>query len=81
MPAAARRARGMYGVYVVCGIPGCRGGGKMGPERGGGVGGWSASNGLFDMSGVGGGESRFAVEDAGLVADGEIEPFIGKRSG
>lgn len=37
---ATRRARGMYGVYVVCGpAAGCLGGGSIGPGRGGGVGG------------------------------------------
>lgn len=38
--AAALRARGIYGVYVVCGpAAGCRGGGNMGPKRSGGAGG------------------------------------------
>ena len=80
---AARLFLGMYGVYVVCGIvEGCRGGGKTGPERGGGVGGGSAVSGLVVMDGVCGGDTRFVVELAGLMEEGEREPLlIGKRSG
>ena len=54
----------------------------MGPERGGGVGGCSGVRGLVYIAGVGGGETRVAVEDAGLVIDGEVDPLLmGKRSG
>ena len=75
--AAARRARGMYGVYVVCGAAeGCRGGGRMGPGRGGGMG----SSGEEGLRGVEGGERKDCGED-GLVTV-EAGPFpTGKRSG
>lgn len=62
-----RRARGMYGVYVVCGIvDGCRGGGRTGPRRGGAdKGAISGVRVALGSVGVGGGE-RNTVEDDGL---------------
>lgn len=50
----------------------------MGPERGGGVGG----RGLVSMEGVGGGDTRVVVDEAGLIEEGEVDPFVfGNRSG
>jgi hypothetical protein len=68
-----RRERGMYGVYVICGVTaaGCRGGGGTGPERPGG-GGKMAGIVLRDsVIGVEGGEVM-RLRDEG-VGDGGRE--------
>ena len=69
-------------MYVVCGIvDGCRGGGSMGPDRGGGGGG-RKFNGLDVIDGVGGGDTSVVVDDEGLVDEGDVDPLvIGNRSG
>ena len=83
--AAARLDRGIYGVYVVGGpAVGWRGGGSIGPGRGGGGGNERTGDGLWGIVGVEGGDRSEGVElpDTGLVtAEDEGDPFVGKRSG
>lgn len=69
-----RRARGMYGVYVVWRpVGGCRGGGKMGPERGGAVVAKRFWAGVAEI-GVGGGDrsGRLVTEELGEEVTDEL---------
>lgn len=78
-----RRARGMYGVYVVCGAAeGCRGGGRTGPDRGGGeVGAASSGDSVpFGIVGVLGGDRNVVDEDGLPDPEGEAFP-LGNLSG